>query len=222
MCMADRARTFQATLERGTQGMGWTVVCVPFDPHAVWKQMLRLRVRGEVNGVAFRTSLFPMAGGGLCLLVNNGLQRAAGLALGSVATFTLEPDLEARPAELPDALADLLEEEAGLRDWYDALSESMRREIGKWIGGVKGEAARLKRCEQMAERLLAAMEAEQALPPAIAQALRRHPKAAAGWERMTPVQRRSELLGVFYYQTVEARTRRIEKLCEAAAKRADD
>jgi hypothetical protein len=224
--MADKAQRFTATLERGLEGMGWTVVRIPFDPRAVWKQMVRLRVRGEVRsakgvGVAFRSSLFPvLGGGGLCLMVNNRLQREAGLSLGSVAEFSLEPDLEPRPAELPDALAELLDEEDGLREWYDALSESMRREIGKWIFVAKSEESQVKRCEQMAERLLAAMEGEQELPPVIAAAFRRRPKAKAGWEKMTAVQRRQHLLGVFYYQSPEAREKRVGKLCDEAEKRA--
>jgi hypothetical protein len=45
-----------------------------------------------------------------------------------------------------------------------------------------------------------------------------HPKARAGWARMTPTQRRRELLGVFYYQTPEARQRRVDKLVEVAEK----
>jgi uncharacterized protein YdeI (YjbR/CyaY-like superfamily) len=188
--------------------------------------MVRLRVRGEVRsakgvGVTFRSSLFPVLGGGaLCLMVNNRLQREAGLSLGSVAEFSLEPDLEPRPAELPDALAELLDEEDGLREWYDALSESMRREIGKWIFVAKSEESQVKRCEQMAERLLAAMEGEQELPPVIAAAFRRRPKAKAGWEKMTAVQRRQHLLGVFYYQSPEAREKRVGKLCDEAEKRA--
>jgi hypothetical protein len=36
---------------------------------------------------------------------------------------------------------------------------------------------------------------------------------------MTPAQRRGELMAVFYYQTPEARQRRVEKLCDAAEKR---
>ena len=65
-----------------------------------------------------------------------------------------------------------MEDEAGLREWYDELSESMRREIGKWVMGVKSEEARMRRAQQMAERLLATMEAERELPPVIARALR--------------------------------------------------
>lgn len=191
--------------------------------------MLRLRVRGTVlsqhesrrrPAVVFRTSLFPVPGetGHYLLLVNNKVQREAGISLGSVAEFSLEADLEPRPPELPDELAALLDEEPGLRDYYDSLSESMRREIGKWIANVKSDAARLKRCGQMAERLLGAMESEYELPPIIAAAFRMRPKAKAGWTKMTQTQRRQELLGIFYYQSIDARARRVDKLCERAEK----
>ena len=114
----------------------------------------------------------------------------------------------------------LLDEEPGLRDFYDSFSESMRREIGKWVTGVKSDASRRKRAEQMAERMYAAMEGELELPPIIAAAFRKRPKAKIGWAKMTQLQRRQELLAVFYYQSVEARDRRVAKLCENAAKRA--
>jgi hypothetical protein len=220
--MANKPKRFKATLERGTEGLGWTVARLPFDPHTEWTQMIRLRVRGEVNGIEFRTSLFPVPGerGRYLLLVNNRLQRDAGIKVASVAEFLLEPDLEPRPAELPDELAVLLDEEDDLREYYDSLSESMRREIGKWITGVKSEASQSKRCEQMAERLLAGMEGERELPPLVAAAFRRRPKAKAGWAKMTLTQRRQHLLGVFYYQTPDARERRVEKLCDEAEKRA--
>jgi predicted Fe-S protein YdhL (DUF1289 family) len=222
--MAKRAgkteMRFRALLEK-EPGLGWTIARVPFDPAKGWPKMIRLRVRGEVNGAAFRTSLFA-DGDGYFLLVNRETQKRARVAFGDRVEITLEPDLEPRPAELPDVLEVLLEDEAGLRGWYDRLSESMRREIGKWVLGVKSEEARMRRAQQMAERLLATMEAEVELPPVVARALRSRAKAKAGWERMTPTQRRSVLMAVFYYQTPEARERRVQKLVEAAERRAAD
>lgn len=85
--------------------------------------------------------------------------------MGEVAGFQLEPDLKERSAELPDELAVLLEEVSGLRAWYDGLGEYTRREIGKWVCGVRSDAAKMRRAEQMAERLAATMEAETELPP---------------------------------------------------------
>lgn len=223
--MGNGVQSFRALLERGGGALGWTIARVPFDPAKAWKQMLRLRVRGDVNGFAFRTSLFALpqagaAGNGYCVLVNKAMQRGAGVELGDAAEFRLEPDLEPREAELPDELAMLLEDELGLLEWYGNLSEYTRREIGKWCAGVKTDEARMRRAEQMAERLLATMEGERELPPVIAAAFRLRPKAKAGWEKMTEAQRRSELMAVFYYRPGEAREKRVEKLCEAAEKRA--
>ena len=183
--------------------------------------MVRLRVAGEINGFAFRTSLFADESRGFYILVNQAMQRGARVAVGHRATFTLWPDLEDRPAELPDELALLLDEEPGLRVFYDSLGEYTRREIGKWLAGVKSPEAQSGRAMQMAERLLATMEAEQELPPMIRTALERRPGAMAGWKRLTPAQRRAELMAVFYYQTPEARQKRVAKLCELAMKRAE-
>ncbi|MGA7155314.1 MAG: YdeI/OmpD-associated family protein [Acidobacteriaceae bacterium] len=220
--MPARPRTFRATLEQGSPSLGWTTAHVPFDPATAWPKMIRLRVRGEINGFAFRTSLFPDPRGGFYLLINRTMQKESRAHLGDTAAFHLEPDLDPRAAELPDELCVLLDDEPGLRPWYDELTEYTRREIGKWITTVKTEASRIKRAEQMAERLLSTKEAELELPPLIAAALRSNSKARAAWDRMTPLQRRNQLFAVFYYQTPDARQRRIDKLIttliESAAK----
>ncbi len=219
--MATRTRTFRATLEQGSLALGWVIARVPFDPAGVWPKMIRLRVRGEINGYPFRSSLFPDPRGGFYLLANRAMQKAAGVHLGDTADFHLEPDLDARTAELPDELAVLLDDEPRLRSWYDSLTEYTRREIGKWITGVKTDASRMKRAEQMAERLLATMEAEVELPPFIAAALRRNPKARPAWDKLTPLQRRQQLMAVFYYQTPEARQRRVDKIIAMLLENAD-
>jgi uncharacterized protein YdeI (YjbR/CyaY-like superfamily) len=157
--------------------------------------MIRLRVRGEINRFAFRTSLFSDPRGRFYLLVNRAMQKGAGAHAGDTAESRLEPDLDAREAELPDELAVLLDDQPGPRPWYDGLTEYTRREIGKWVLGVTTDAARMKRAEQMA--------------------LRRSPKARASWDKMTPLQRRDQLFAVFYYQTPDARQRRIDKLITA-------
>jgi hypothetical protein len=213
---------FQAVLEKGNRALGWTIARVPFTlaelQAATGKPMVRLRVCGTVNGFAFRTSLFPDARGGFHLLVNRAMQAGAGV--GESVEFTISPDLDPREAELPDELAALLDEEPGLREWYDGLTEYMRREIGKWVMEPRSEATRMRRTEQMAERLLATMEGERELPPIIDAAFRAHPRARVGWARMTPTQCRGELLAIFYYQTPEARQKRVEKLCETAERHA--
>ena len=219
--MVDRAKRFQAVLEPLNDGLGWVVAWLPFDATKAWKKMVRQRVTVEVGGEVFRTSLF--AGSrrtGQFVLVNKKMQRAADAGVGTMVEFAIAPDLQEREAELPDELAMLLDDEPGLREWYDSLTEYTRREIGKWVMEPKSEATRMRRTEQMAERLLATMEGERELPPVLDAAFRLRPKARVGWARMTPTQRRGELLAVFYYQTPEAQLKRVQKLCDAAERHA--
>ena len=75
----------------------------------------RLRVRGEINGFAFRTSLFPARGGGHIMLVNKAMQRGGDVRQGMSAQFRLEPDLAERIAIVPPELKRFLSEDAALR-----------------------------------------------------------------------------------------------------------
>jgi uncharacterized protein YdeI (YjbR/CyaY-like superfamily) len=209
------AKRFRAVLEALGSGLGWTVARVPFDVKTAWKKMVRLRVKVEVGGEVFRTSLFvDSVHGGHVVLVNKKMQKAAGVGLGGMIDLAVEPDLEEREALVPEELEKLLKSEKALAKWYAKLSEPTRREIGKYIDGVKGADAKRRRAEQIAERLILTMESEKELPPVIEVAFRRAPSARKGWEAMTMTQRRGHLMGVFYYQSPEAREKRVGKLVE--------
>ena len=73
----------------------------------------------------------------------------------------------------------------------------------------------------MAERLLLTMEGEKMLPPILDVAFRANPAARKGWDAMTPTQRRGHLMAVFYYQTPEAREKRVQKVIEDCLKAAE-
>ena len=93
------SKSFQARLERLNSPLKWVIVRVPFDARRLWGTRGRLKVRGEMNGFAFRTSLFPSREGGHLILVNKRMQAGAKAAPGVVAQFRLEPDMEARRVE---------------------------------------------------------------------------------------------------------------------------
>jgi uncharacterized protein YdeI (YjbR/CyaY-like superfamily) len=215
-----------APLEPLADGLGWVVAWLPFDATTAWPKMIRRRIVVEIAGQSFRTSLFAAktAHGkekatGHFVLVNKKMQQAAGAGAGAQVQFTIAPDLEVREAPMPPELARLLKPEMALLKWYKSLSETTRREIGKWIDGVESGEARMRRAQQMAERLMATMEGERKLPPVLEIALRRRPAAREGWESMTSAQRRSELMAIFYYQTPEARARRVEKVADSCMAR---
>lgn len=128
--------------------------------------------------------------------------------------LTIAPDLEERSPAMPPELAKLLKSEKTLAKWFAGLSESTRWEIAKWIEGVKSTEARQRRAEQMAERLMLTMESEKVLPPILEVAFHNAPAARKGWDAMTPTQRRGQLMAIFYYQSPEARQKRVNKVVE--------
>jgi uncharacterized protein YdeI (YjbR/CyaY-like superfamily) len=210
------AKSFKAPLERMQSNLGWVIVRIPLDVPKVWGVRGMLKVRGEINGFEFRTSLFPTGKGYHYLLVNKRMQAGACVAAGSTAQFRIEPDLEKRVVTVPPELQRILNEERSLRRWFDQLSHSIRKWICDWASQVKSPEARVRRAEQVAEQLLSTMEAERELPPVLKLAFVRDPRALIGWQRMSPTRRRGNLLAIFYYRSPDARDRRIAKVLEEA------
>jgi uncharacterized protein YdeI (YjbR/CyaY-like superfamily) len=211
------AKRFDARLERLRSSLNWIIIRVPFDAAEVWGMRGQIKVKGEINGFAFRTSLFPTREGWHFLLVNKRMQKGARAVEGNVARFQMELDREERTVTIPEELRRILSEDRSLRRWYDDLNHSTRNDIAKWITEPKSAEARVRRAEQIAERLLAVMEAERELPPILQVAFARHPRAREGWDAMSALRRRGHLFGIFYYRTPDARARRIDKMLDDAS-----
>jgi len=216
---ASKPKTFRAVLEPSGDALRWVIARVPFDPAEAWPVRRGRRVRGEINGFAFRTALFPEAGGKKhVLLVNKKMQAGAHAKAGDRVQIRLEPDLDEREAAVPVELSKALKADRYLRHYFDALNPSTRRYVGKWVGESKTAESRKSRAAQTAEWLFSAMEGEQETPPILRVAFQRQPAAREGWEAMSPVRRRNHLLGIFHYQSAEARERRTRSAVEDALK----
>jgi uncharacterized protein YdeI (YjbR/CyaY-like superfamily) len=214
-------KKFEGTLRPDGTSLKWTIITVPFDPTKVWRNRQRLRVRGTINGYAFRTSLFRARDGSYILLVNKHMQKGAGVRQGHVAQVVLEPDLEQRPQKTPLELEKLLRGDRALRKFYEGLSDSMRKAILDLIEQPRNPESRAGRAELWAERMLLAMEGERVTPPILEVAFQRQPRARDGWRAMTPVQRRGHLMGIFYYQSPESRQKRARKAVDEALRVAE-
>jgi uncharacterized protein YdeI (YjbR/CyaY-like superfamily) len=215
------SESFEATLERLRSNLGWVVIRIPFNVQNIWGTRGMFRVRGEINGFAFRTSLFPTRKGEHFLLVNKKMQAGAHAFEGSTAEFFLEPDTEKRIITIPAEFKRILAEDRSFLRWFDALSYSIRKWISDWIVQPKSAASRVRRAEQVAEQLFSAMEAERELPPALQLAFARDPRAIEGWNLMSPSHRRAQLIAIFYYRSPDARARRLEKVIAEAIARAE-
>jgi len=214
-------KSFQAPLVHMESNLGWVIAHVPFDVRKAWGAGGRPKVRGEINGFSFRTSLFPTSEGTHFVLVNKRMQRGAKVAAGIKAKFRLELDTEERVAAVPIEMKRIFGEERALGRWFDKMTYSMKKWLADWVTQPKGAEARRRRAEQVSEQLMATMEAERELPPLLQVAFARNPQARQGWELMSAVQRRGQLLAIFYYRSPEARARRLEKVLQAAAELAE-
>lgn len=215
----NRTRTFRAVLEAAGTGLHWVVARVPVDLKKAWPDWGGRRVRGEINGFAFRTSLFSSEQGKRhTLLVNKQMQAGANARAGSTVEIRLEPDLDPPVVSVPKELTTALRGDRNLQRWFERLSPSMRKGISQFVNQAKGAEIRKMRAEKMAESLMLAMEGETEVPPILRAAFQGQPLAHEGWNAMTPTQRRNHLLGIFFVQTVDGRERRTTKAVEEAVR----
>jgi len=215
------AKSFKATLEPIPSRLGWTIIRIPFGVSKAWGTRGNVRVKGEINGFAFRASVFPTSEGYHGMLIKKSMQAGANASVGDTAHFRLVPDTARPVATIPPELQRILNEDRSFRRWFDQLTSSMRKWIYYWVVNVKSSEARVRRAERVAEQLLSTMEAELDLPPILKLAFARDPRAYQGWQSMTVLQRRHYLLGIFYCRTPESRDRRIAKMLEDALARND-
>ena len=191
--------------------MNWTHILLPFDSVKAWGIRGVLRVKGEINGFQFRTSIFPTGDGHHMMVVNKQMQKRGRVTPGMRARFRLEPDLEKREAPMPEEFGRFLKSSKRLQKFFQSLPPSMRNFITDSVAGAKQQETRNRRAAQAAEHLMEVLEAEIELPPILRLAFARNPQAARGWDRMPPSHRRSHLFGIFGHRDLEARLRRIDK-----------
>jgi uncharacterized protein YdeI (YjbR/CyaY-like superfamily) len=215
--MKTKSKTIRGTLERlRGNGVSWVIVRLPFSVEKTWGSRNLRRVHVEVNGLGYRMALFPVRGGGHFFLINKKIQKATGLREGSVATFTLAPDLEPRILTLPKELERALNQDRAVRKWFERLNFAIRKSLVDYVSDAKAADTRLNRANRVAEQILESMEAELELPPMMRLVFNRHPGAEQVWRSMTETQRRHSLLSIFFRRTPQSRMQRIERLIDQA------
>lgn len=208
-------KTFSALLERTREPMRWVIARVPFDAGKVWGKRGQIRIQGQINGFAFRSTLFPTRQGQHFLIVNKKMQAGAKVSPGATARFQLAPDTAPRKISAPPKeLLSQLKQSRRLMKFYESLSNSLRNDLSTWILQGKQQETRERRGAQMAERLMEIMEAERELPPMMQMVFRQSPGANQAWEKLSPSHRRSHLFRVFSSRDPELRARNVARCAE--------
>ena len=124
---------------------------VPADVVASFGAGKRVPVIVTINGYSYPSTIAVM--GGQYLLPVAAVHRdAAGVAGGETHEVTLTHDTSARDTPVPDDLAEALAT-AGVRERFDALAPSHRKEHARSVTEAKTEATRQRRIEKVVAAL---------------------------------------------------------------------
>jgi Bacteriocin-protection, YdeI or OmpD-Associated/Domain of unknown function (DUF1905) len=141
-------RRFEGVLQARGPGV---IVELPFDPKEAFGRA-RAPVRVTIGGFTFRTTVAVYGGQGLIGL-NKANRAGAGVEGGDRVTVEIELDTELREVEVPADLAEALAEEPKVREFFDGLSYTHRREYAEWITEAKRDETRRRRVAQAVELL---------------------------------------------------------------------
>lgn len=140
-------RRFDAVLEPfGPAG----AVTLPFDPKEEWDKV-RAPVRGTIDGHAFTTTV-ARYGGIDYLAFRREVREEAGVEIGATVAIAVELDTSERVVSVPEDLAVALAD-ARLREVFDGLSYTHRKEYVSWVEEAKREETRRTRIGRSVELL---------------------------------------------------------------------
>ena len=124
------------------------------------------RVRGTLNGVAYRSSLMKY-GGILHLGVHKATATAAGVGHGARVDVTIELDDEPLPTDVvPDDLARALRADAKASAAWKRLAASVRRDYVKSVLEAKKPETRTRRVAKIVDTLRAGILPRRTWKPA--------------------------------------------------------
>jgi hypothetical protein len=140
---------FEGRIVANEGGGAW--VEVPAEVAAALGGGGRIPVRATFDGIAYRGSIASM-GGCRALGVLKSIRAELGKGDGDAVTVTVERDAGERTVAVPDDLAAALTD-AGLREAFDALSYSHRREHVNAINDAKKPETRARRITKTIDML---------------------------------------------------------------------
>lgn len=136
---------FEAELIR-PEGTGtWTFVTVPFQVEEVFGSKAQVKVRGTINGIAYKGSLMPHGDGKHYMVVNKSLRDEAEASAGIRVKVTLERDTEIREVRAPEDFLFELEANEEAKAYYNNLAYSFRKSMSCGLRQLKNR--KLERIE---------------------------------------------------------------------------
>jgi hypothetical protein len=149
---AMKKYSFAAKIEPGPEGGAF--VTFPYDVEKEFGVKGRVSVKATFEGVAYTGSLMQCGGQQHVLGILKAIREQTGKQLGDTVRVQLWRDESERTVEVPSDLASLMKKH-GVREFFDSLSFTNRKEYSRWITVAKKEetrAARLTKSIDMMRR----------------------------------------------------------------------
>jgi len=140
-------------LEKPDNGIDGAYVTIPFDVMEVYGTKGQVKVKALFDGHPYRGVLANMGLGCHVIIVRKDIRTAIGKQVGDIIKVEIEPDTEERIVEIPDDLAKVLAKNKKVKEFFDTLSFTNRKEYAIWIASAKKEETREKRLKLVIEKL---------------------------------------------------------------------
>ncbi len=143
--MGVTKQTIKVKLEKHEK-MEATGITIPFDVEEVFGGK-RVPIKATVNGAEYRGAIVRMSGKYM-LGIPKVFREAAGIKAGDNIVVTLERDVDERTVTIPSDLANELKKDRALKDAWDKLSFTIRKENARDLEEAKRPETRARRLEK--------------------------------------------------------------------------
>jgi hypothetical protein len=145
--------SFTTKLIRPDAVGAWTFAPVPKKDAARAGFRARLRVKGTIDGIPFRSSLMPRGGGELFVVVNSEVRDRIGKSDGALVRLELELDASPVVVDVPPSLQRALDRDRSAEANFARFTASQRLAYSRWVAAAKQEATRDRRVGAAVEKI---------------------------------------------------------------------
>jgi hypothetical protein len=149
--------SFTATIEATPVSSGGAFVSFPYDVEKEFGTKGRVAVHATFDGIPYTGSLMQCGGPHHMLGILKSIREQLGKNPGDPVRVEVWKDEAVRTVDVPSDFAALLKKEK-LREFFDALSYTHRKEYVRWITEAKKEETRAARLTKSVEMLRAGIK----------------------------------------------------------------
>lgn len=142
---------FDAEIKEGRGGGAYLII--PFSVKEVYGTGAQVKVKAIFDGHPYRGSLAPMGGGQHILGIRKDIRKAIGKNIGDTVHVTVQQDTEPRTVSVPNDFGKALQRNPQVKEAFDRLSYTHKKEYVQWIEEAKKQETRERRIQKAVEKI---------------------------------------------------------------------